>query len=73
MKYFWVPLLLAVALPFSAAATGNTSNDSFADAKRMLERQVYFDHRETLYCGAEFDAQKRVPGERDIQNTLNGF
>lgn len=26
----------------------------------MLERQVYYDHRETIYCGVKFDAQKHV-------------
>ncbi|UYM16330.1 endonuclease [Endozoicomonas euniceicola] len=39
---------------------GNTTNQSFNSAKRMLERDVYFDHRETLYCGAAFDAGKNV-------------
>lgn len=71
MKYFWAPLLLAVAFPLSAAA-GNTSNDSFADAKRMLERQVYFDHRETLYCGAKFDAQKRLSLPRGFTTPAHG-
>lgn len=39
---------------------GNTTNQSFNSAKRMLERDVYFDHRETLYCGAIFDERKNV-------------
>lgn len=52
--------LVVLAFPVMAFASGNTTNDSFNRAKRMLERQVYFDHRVTLYCGAEFDAQKRV-------------
>ena len=39
---------------------GNTTNQSFNSAKRMLERDVYFDHRETLYCWAAFDARKNV-------------
>ncbi len=42
------------------AAGGNTVNDSFSSAKRMLEQQVYYDHRVTLYCGASFDARKHV-------------
>lgn len=57
-KFILVSVL--VALPMLAFASGNTTNDSFNRAKRMLERQVYFDHRVTLYCGAEFDAHKRV-------------
>ena len=45
-----------------AAATieGNTVNDSFSKAKRMLEREVYADHRVTLYCRAPFDEKKHI-------------
>lgn len=52
--------LALIALPIMALASGNTTNDSFNTGKRMLERQVYFDHRVTLYCSAEFDAQKNM-------------
>ena len=52
--------LVLSLVPALALAAGNTTNDSFSQAKRMLERQVYHDHRVTLYCGAEFNAQKRV-------------
>ncbi|WP_229381209.1 endonuclease [Shewanella psychropiezotolerans] len=38
----------------------NESNQSFSKAKKMLERQVYQDHRETIYCGAGFDAKKNI-------------
>lgn len=57
------PILVAVAVLVSAAtavAQGNSSNDSFNKAKKMLERQVYTEHRVTFYCGANFDAQKNV-------------
>ena len=40
-------------------AAGNSTNDSFAQAKKMLG-QVYADHRVTLYCGAEYDAHGNV-------------
>jgi deoxyribonuclease-1 len=43
---------------FAAVAEGNTSNDSFNKAKKILEWQVYKDHRVTIYCGANFDAKK---------------
>lgn len=43
-----------------ALSAGNTTNDSFNKAKKMLEREVYFDHRITIYCGAEFDEKKKV-------------
>ena len=54
------PSAILVVLPVLAFASGNTTNDSFNTAKRMLEHQVYFDHRMTIYCGAKFNAQKRV-------------
>lgn len=55
-----IPSAILVVLPVLAFASGNTTNGSFNSAKRMLEHQVYFDHCVTLYCGAEFNAQKRV-------------
>lgn len=44
-------LLFASLGAAAASAAGNETNDSFSKAKKMLERQVYFDHRITLYCG----------------------
>lgn len=44
----------------SASAAGNETIDSFSKAKKMLERQIYFDHRVTLYCGASFDEKKTL-------------
>ena len=44
----------------SSPERGNTTNDSFNKAKRILERKVYFDHRQTIYCGASFDERKNV-------------
>lgn len=41
-------------------AAGNQWNDSFNKSKKTLERQVYFDHRVTLYCGATFDQKNNV-------------
>ncbi|MEA4990891.1 hypothetical protein SDC9_16000 [bioreactor metagenome] len=46
-------------IPALALAGGNTSNDSFSHSKNMLS-QVYADHRVTIYCGAEYDAQGNV-------------
>ncbi len=43
-----------------AQAAGNTTNDSFNKAKRMLERQVYADHMVTIYCGYRYGADKKV-------------
>jgi deoxyribonuclease-1 len=44
----------------SAPIQGNTREQSFQDAKRALERAVYFDHRVTLYCQAAFDAKGTI-------------
>lgn len=38
----------------------NQEIDSFNKAKKLLEKQIYVDHRTTLYCGARFDARKEV-------------
>lgn len=59
-------LLAFGTLTFSAPAAaaehlqGNTTNESFNNAKKMLERKVYADHRVTFYCGAPFDAKKNI-------------
>ena len=47
-------------IPTLSFSQGNTVNDSFNKAKQLLERQVYYDHRVTLYCGAEFDEKKNI-------------
>lgn len=60
MKKLLFALLLLMVLPGMAAASGNESNESFAVAKRMLEREVHADHRVTVYCGYEFDEEKRI-------------
>ncbi|MEC6816842.1 hypothetical protein VXS05_17635 [Photobacterium toruni] len=49
--YIGLSSLLLLTIPVAHAA-GNTTQDSFNKAKRTLERSVYADHRETLYCGA---------------------
>ena len=47
-------------IPSAVLAAGNSTNDSFNKAKRMLEREVYYDHRVTVYCGYAFDEEKRI-------------
>ncbi|WP_147395017.1 HNH endonuclease family protein [Alginatibacterium sediminis] len=44
----------------SWAQVGNHSISSFPKAKRTLEREVYQDSRQTLYCQAQFDSHKNV-------------
>ncbi len=59
---FIISLTLAFlfALPCHAGDKGNTTNDSFSKAKKMLERKIYYDHRTTFYCGCPFNDQKQI-------------
>lgn len=59
-KSIMVFLLAALVMTSEAQAAGNEWNDSFSKAKKTLERQIYHDHRITLYCGAAFDEKKTV-------------
>lgn len=49
-------LLLLSSFP-AFAGSENSYTDSFNKAKRILEQQVYFDNRTTIYCSARFDEQ----------------
>lgn len=53
-------LLALLVMASGALAAGNEWNDSFGRAKNVLERQIYYDHRVTLYCGAAFDEKKNI-------------
>ena len=56
-------LFLAATLAATTAplwAQGNTTIESFSKAKKILEQDVYYDHRVTFYCLAEFDSKKNV-------------
>ncbi|WP_297810782.1 endonuclease [uncultured Methylophaga sp.] len=50
-------LLAALLLPFTVVAE---PTDSFSKAKKLMMNKVYFDHRETLYCGGKFDVKKNI-------------
>ena len=56
-----VVFIILIALsPALMAENGNTYNDSFSTAKKWLESGVYYDHRTTVYCGAEWLPDKTV-------------
>lgn len=67
MKKSLICLLLATfpAVVFSQ----NVSNPSFSKAKKLLEKKVYNNHRETIYCGAKFTAKKKVLAPADFKTT----
>lgn len=56
-------VLITIALItifFSTTSSANQEIKSFRKAKKLLEKQVYNNHRITLYCGAVFDADKKI-------------
>jgi deoxyribonuclease-1 len=52
--------ILITALIITPAIAANQEIQSFSKAKKTLEKQVYNNHRTTLYCGATFDAKKKI-------------
>jgi deoxyribonuclease I len=57
----FVAALFSLVIPSLAdAIPGNTSNQSFNKAKKILLHEVYTDHRLTFYCGSEFDAKSKI-------------
>jgi deoxyribonuclease-1 len=58
MKTIITALIAILITPPILAA--NEEIQSFSKAKKILEKQVYNNHRITLYCGATFDAKKKV-------------
>ena len=67
MKLLTFPLL--VTLFFSTISLANQEIDSFSKSKRLLEKQVYNNHRMTLYCGAVFDVNKKVIAPKGFTTT----
>ena len=57
---FAVLFILILVNPFIAFGAGNSTIESFTVAKKLLEEEVYHDHRVTVYCAAEFDDDKRI-------------
>ena len=58
-----------------ALANGNTTNDSFSKAKKIMQMQVYTqpDEMFTIYCGAKFDKKKYVILPQGFTSTKYGF
>jgi deoxyribonuclease-1 len=53
-------ILAIVTIYSSTVFAENQEIDSFSKAKKLLEKQVYNNHRTSLYCGAEFGPSKKV-------------
>lgn len=58
MKF--IHLILMLCISTASLAGGNESITSFSKAKKLLQKEVYNDHRETVYCAAEFDSKKNI-------------
>ncbi len=58
MKTILSLLFAILATPIVLAS--NQEIKSFNNAKKTLEKQVYNNHRQTIYCGAAFDTKKQV-------------
>jgi deoxyribonuclease-1 len=59
-------ITLLISTPTLAA---NQEIQSFNKAKKILEKQVYNNHRKTLYCSATFDAKKKVKPPKGFTTT----
>jgi deoxyribonuclease-1 len=55
-----ITILFLTLLVNTSTLAANQEVQSFSKAKKLLEKQVYNNHRKTLYCGASFDAKKKV-------------
>lgn len=65
--------LAVLAVAFMSAATvtagGNQETESFSRAKKLLEQHVYTHvPRETVYCGAVFDADKKITLDAEFKS-----
>ena len=63
-----ISLLIAISIATPVLAA-NQEIQSFSKAKKILEKKVYNNHRTTLYCGATFDAKKKVTPPKGFTTT----
>jgi deoxyribonuclease-1 len=61
--------LFITILFITPTLAANQELQSFSKAKKILEKQVYSNHRTTLYCGAIFDARKKVTPPKGFTTT----
>lgn len=58
-------LVFVVGSSVYAADRGNTKFQSFNKVKRLLFKEVYYDHLVTFYCGCPFTMDKKIiPSDR---------
>ncbi len=59
VKAFSILFFLLLQSAFATAA-GNQTIESYSEAKWLLYNRIYYDHRVTLYCDAEYDQDRNV-------------
>ncbi|GAW96456.1 MULTISPECIES: endonuclease [Colwellia] len=64
-----ITILLITNFITTTTLAANQEVQSFSKAKKLLEKQVYNNHRKTLYCGATFDAKKKVTPPKGFTTT----
>lgn len=64
-----IRFLIVFLFSVTAFADGNTTFQSFNKSKKALEREVYVDHRETIYCGAVYAPNKDVIAPNGFTST----
>jgi deoxyribonuclease-1 len=64
-----ITILFLTLLVNTSTLAANQEVQSFSKAKKLLEKQVYNNHRKTLYCGASFDAKKKVKPPKGFTTT----
>lgn len=70
---FCIFIIAITSAAFSLAdPKGNTTIQSFNKSKKTLLNEVYYDHRETFYCGCPFTMKKKViPSEKYTPRRIN--
>lgn len=64
-----ISILLITTFINTTTLAANQEVQSFSKAKKLLEKQVYNNQRNTLYCGAIFDDKKKVTPPKGFTTT----
>lgn len=59
---------LLILLLLSSHAWGEAP-ETFSKAKKVLDKQIYHDHKKTFYCGCDYEAKPKEPGSNKLRLT----
>lgn len=71
MKRSLITFYLLCVFSASTLGQGNETITSFNKAKKKLHHEIYFDHRETIYCGAAYEMDKSVTHPEGFNTTAH--